>query len=159
MLPSSVWVSDISRSGRLMLPNLVIQIQHSSLGGGWLLLSCELPYKQSRSLNTESHPPSLCSNCGHINMEGIWTKVQSQAEFLTPSQPFLHPWAAFRLSYGHTSQTESWPHPSLPPLGLPVTSKSVPLSGGKGIKDVMCQRRKTGCGWKRKRGRIYLPPP
>lgn len=118
-----------------MLPNLVIQIQRSSLGGGWLLSSCELPYKQGRSLNTESHPPSLCSSCGHINMEGTWTKVQSQAELLTPSQPFLHPWAAFRLSYGHASQTESWPHPSLPPLGLPVTSKSVPLlGGGKGLR-------------------------
>ena len=113
----------------------LIQIQHSSLGEGRLLSNCELPYKQGGSLNTESHPPSLCSNCGHINMEGIWTKVQSQAEFLTPSQPFLHPWAAFRLSYGRASQTESWPHPSLAPLGLPVTYKSVPLSGGgKGLR-------------------------
>lgn len=50
-------------------------------------------------MNIESDPQSLCLSCGQTDVEGIWTQVQSHVEFLAPSQPFLPPWAAFRLSY------------------------------------------------------------
>lgn len=63
---SFVYISDIDRSGRIILPNLVIYAQHSSLGERRLLLNCELPYKQGRFLHTEADPQSLCLACAQL---------------------------------------------------------------------------------------------
>lgn len=104
-------------SGRLMLPNLVIYVQSFSLGEWGLLSSRELPYKQGTAMHTVWDLQSLCSDCGHIKVENIWTKDQSPGEFLAGSQSFLLPWAAFRLSSRHTSQPEGWPCASPSTLG------------------------------------------
>lgn len=68
---SFVYISDIDRSGRIILPNLVIYAQHSSLGERRLLLNCELPYKQGRFLHTEADPQSLCLACAQLTRGAV----------------------------------------------------------------------------------------
>lgn len=138
---SSVCVSNIDRSGRLMLPNLVIYAQSFSLGergfcqsGNYLINKAKLCIQnQSLKASAQIVVTLKWSTFGPKSslLWSFWPNPSPLCLLELPSGSALV--ISFRLRAGHVP-----PLAHLPPLGLSVKSKSVPSSGRYEVKDVMC---------------------
>ena len=130
MVQSPVCVSDTDGSGRLLLLHLLISAQTFSLGEGGLLSNCELPYKQRRAMHTEPDSQSLCSDLVvTLKWRAFGQKSGLLQSFWSDPSPSCFPELPFRLSSGHTSQAEAWPHhypAHVAPLHLLVKFTSIP---------------------------------